>query len=185
MNNIKFYDDTKKQLIEIASKNQIYLEGNIVKLIDSDGDKEFGNYLNVSSENDKNNRRKRLEVTKQIQLQNKQLIEAQQENEKLMYDLKVALEQTKNAKDMVEQDLDILQKKIQTELIGTIVKIALWVIIGVGLITSGLYLTVLIMGTDAKVIESTWSNLFGILLTNSFSIIGTIMGVKYATENKN
>jgi len=185
MNNIKFDDDTKKQLIEIAFKNQIYLEGNIVKLIDPDGDKEFGDYLNVSSENDKNNRRKRLEVTKQIQLQNKQLIEAQQENEKLMADLKIALEQTKNAKELVEQDLDILQKKTQTELIGTIVKIALWVIIGVGLITSGLYMTVLIMGGDSKIIESTWSNLFGILLTNSFSIIGTIMGVKYATENKN
>jgi phosphate starvation-inducible protein PhoH len=185
MNNIKFDDDTKKQLIEIASNNQIYLEGNIVKLIDSDGNKEFANYLNVSSENDKNNRRKRLEVTKQIQLQNKQLIEAQQENEKLMSDLKVALERTKNAKELVEQDLDILQKKTQTELIGTIVKIALWVIIGVGLITSGLYMTVLIMGGDSKIIESTWSNLFGILLTNSFSIIGTIMGVKYATENKN
>lgn len=27
-------------------------------------------------------------------------------------------------------------------------------------------------------------DLFGILLTNSFSIIGTIMGVKYATDDK-
>jgi hypothetical protein len=26
-------------------------------------------------------------------------------------------------------------------------------------------------------------SIFGILLTNSFSIVGTIMGVKYATEN--
>lgn len=26
--------------------------------------------------------------------------------------------------------------------------------------------------------------MFGILLTNAFSIIGTIMGVKYATGNK-
>ena len=28
------------------------------------------------------------------------------------------------------------------------------------------------------------SNMFSILLTNSFSIIGTIMGVKYASEEK-
>lgn len=39
-----------------------------------------------------------------------------------------------------------------------------------------------LLGYDSKIIESTWSNLFGILLTNSFSIVGTIMGVKYATE---
>ena len=133
---------------------------------------------------DKTNRKKRLEVTKQIQQQNKQLISAQEQNENLMVELRQALERTESAKEMVEQDLDILQKKTQTELIGTIVKIALWVIIGVGLITSALYLTVLIMGIESKIIESTWSNLFGILLTNSFSIIGTIMGVKYATEGK-
>ena len=182
---IKFDDNTKKQLIDAAKNNQLYLEGNVVKLIDSDDDKEFSDYLKKSMEIDKTNRKKRLEVTKQIQHQNKQLINAQEENERLMGDLKQALENTKNAKEIVEQDLDILQKKTQTELIGTIVKIALWVIIGVGLITSGLYMTVLIMGGDSKIIESTWSNLFGILLTNSFSIIGTIMGVKYATENKN
>jgi hypothetical protein len=182
---IKLDDNTKKQLIDVAKNNQLYLEGNVIKLIDCEGDKEFEKYLKTSTEIDKTNRKKRLEVTKQIQQQNKQLISAQEENERLMNDLKRALENTKNAKELVEQDLDILQKKTQTELIGTIVKIALWVIIGVGLITSGLYMTVLIMGGDSKIIESTWSNLFGILLTNSFSIIGTIMGVKYATENKN
>jgi hypothetical protein len=41
---------------------------------------------------------------------------------------------------------------------------------------------VLLFGHDSKIIESTWSNLFGILLTNSFSIIGTIMGVKHANS---
>jgi hypothetical protein len=182
---IKLDDNTKKQLIDVAKNNQLYLEGNVIKLIDSEGDKEFEKYLKTSTEIDKTNRKKRLEVTKQIQQQNKQLISAQEQNENLMVELRQALESTENAKEMIEQDLDILQKKTQTELIGTIVKIALWVIIGVGVITSGLYLTVLIMGIDSKIIESTWSNLFGILLTNSFSIIGTIMGVKYVTENKN
>jgi hypothetical protein len=54
--------------------------------------------------------------------------------------------------------------------------------VGVGVFTSALYMFVLYQGYDSKIIESTWSNLFGILLTNSFSIVGTIMGVKYATE---
>ena len=33
-------------------------------------------------------------------------------------------------------------------------------------------------------IGSTWSNMLSILLTNAFSIVGTLMGVKYASENK-
>lgn len=37
---------------------------------------------------------------------------------------------------------------------------------------------------DTQVISAAWSNIFGILLTNAFSIVGTIMGIKYATENK-
>jgi hypothetical protein len=42
----------------------------------------------------------------------------------------------------------------------------------------------LFSGKDTEIIASTWSNMFGILLTNSFSIIGTIMGVKYASSSK-
>ena len=33
-------------------------------------------------------------------------------------------------------------------------------------------------------ISLTWSNIIGILLTNAFSIVGTIMEVKYASEKK-
>ncbi len=39
-----------------------------------------------------------------------------------------------------------------------------------------------IKGQESTFLGSTWSNMFSILLTNSFSIIGTIMGVKYASE---
>ena len=39
-------------------------------------------------------------------------------------------------------------------------------------------------GAYTQLIASTWSNIIGILLTNAFSIIGTIMGVKYASEMK-
>jgi hypothetical protein len=78
-----------------------------------------------------------------------------------------------------------MQKKSQTELIGTIVKVALLVIISVGVITTIMYGIAMMTGKDTQIIGSTWSNMFGILLTNAFSIVGTIMGVKYASENKN
>ena len=90
--------------------------------------------------------------------------------------------EAEHAKEVAETDLSLLQKKTQTELMGSIVRVALWVIMGVGFVTTGLYMFVLLLGHDSKIIESTWSNLFGILLTNSFSIIGTIMGVKHATS---
>jgi hypothetical protein len=80
--------------------------------------------------------------------------------------------------------LDILQKRNQTELISTIVRVALYIIVGVGFITTGVYVFTMIMGKDTQVISAAWSNIFGILLTNAFSIVGTIMGIKYATENK-
>ena len=75
-----------------------------------------------------------------------------------------------------------MQKKSQFELIGKIVQVALWIIIGVGVITTALFILAMFTDRDLTIIGNTWSNLFGILLTNSFSIIGTIMGVKYASE---
>jgi len=60
----------------------------------------------------------------------------------------------------------------------------LYIIVGVGIVTTGVYVFTLVMGKDTQVISSAWSNIFGILLTNAFSIVGTIMGIKYATENK-
>jgi hypothetical protein len=79
-------------------------------------------------------------------------------------------------------DLDLLQKKSQTELISVIVKVSLGVIITVGVITTIMYMISLYMNKDTQIIGSTWSNMLGILLTNAFSIIGTIMGVKYASK---
>jgi PAS domain S-box-containing protein len=106
--------------------------------------------------------------------------------------LKSILELAEDAKEMAEKaknsalnDLEILQQKSQTELIGTIVKVALYMIVGVGIITSLMYGVSLMVGSDTQIIGSTWSNMFGILLTNAFSIVGTIMGVKYASEKNN
>lgn len=187
-------------LLQVAKEKKIFIEGNFLKIIKSaDGDVEFEEYLRVCRDKDSSSRRKRLEITKQVQNQNKELVKKQDENLELMSELESALKEAKKSeleaqklrkeaevgKEKAIEDLELIQKKTQFELIGRIVKIALWVIVGVGLTTSALYVFVLSMGYDAKIIESTWSNLFGILLTNSFSIIGTIMGVKYATENGN
>jgi predicted membrane protein len=73
-------------------------------------------------------------------------------------------------------------KKSQSELIKTIVKVALAVIIGVGVVTTVLYWMAMLTGKDTQIIGSTWSNMFSVLLTNAFSIVGTIMGIKYATQ---
>lgn len=178
---MKLPEDVEKELIQISKSKRVLLEGNILKLLKSDS-KEFLQYIETAKENDKTNRRKRLEVTKQVQEQNKELAKKAEENEKLMDELKQALSQADEAKEAAINDLDLLQKRTQFELIGRIVQVALWIIVGVGVATTLLYIFALFLSdVDATLIGNTWSNLFGILLTNSFSIIGTIMGVKYAS----
>jgi hypothetical protein len=43
-----------------------------------------------------------------------------------------------------------------------------------------MYVIAIMTGRETQIIGSTWSNMLGILLTNAFSIVGTITGVKYA-----
>jgi hypothetical protein len=215
---------TKKQLIDLLKTKNIGLEGNIVKLIESDGDEEFAAYLKQCSEKDMTLRKKRLDITKQVQTQNAELTKLNEQNQKMMEELQDTLknvEESKmtfevqnrelnewkqenirlteelqnemlkseqarinaeNAKNEAENNLDLIQKKTQFELINNIVRVALYVIIGVGGITTGIYVYSMSIGMDTDIIGSTWSNMFGILLTNSFSIVGTILGVKYGTS---
>jgi len=210
---------TKEQLLNLYKTKNICLEGNILKLIDPEDDVEFTEYLKVCADRDKENRRKRLEITKRIQTQNTELTNAQEQNQKLMDELQASLAEmetskeqiecqnkellewkeenekmdeelrealrvAENAKMAAENDLDLMQKKTQFELINNIVKVALYIILGVGIVTTGLYVFAMTMGFDTTILSSAWSNMFGILLTNSFSIVGTIMGVKYASEKK-
>ena len=223
---IKIDSNTKKTLMDLYVKKGIGLEGNITKLIDTENDEDFKNYLKDCETKDGDKRKKRLDMTKKIQKQNEELVTLNEKNEKMMEDLqnkiteieeskltfevqnrelnewkKENLELTEKlqtemmkaekarvdaeaAKQNAENDLDLLQKKTQNELISTIVKVALWVIMGVGVVTTGVYVLTLFVGKDTQVISAAWSNIFGILLTNAFSIVGTIMGIKYATENK-
>lgn len=184
-------------LLEIYKAKRISLEGSLLKIIEAEkGDDEFLEYLSESLQKDKETRRRRLDITKQVQEQNTSLLKSKDINDKLMMDLTASLEEVKEskreaivakdealkAKTIAENDLDIIQKRSQFELIGTIVKVALFVIIGVGVITTIMYGISLAYGKDTQIIGSTWSNMFGILLTNAFSIVGTIMGVKYASD---
>ena len=224
---IKIDGNTKRTLIDLYNKKKIGLEGNITKIIDNENDPEFKKYLEDCLTNDTEKRKKRLEMTKQIQKQNDELVVANQENERILSELQETLKEVEEsrltfevqnrelnewkqdnlrlteelkiemvkaeqakvtaetAKQNAENDLDLLQKRNQTELISTIVRVALYIIVGVGFITTGVYVFTMIMGKDTQVISAAWSNIFGILLTNAFSIVGTIMGIKYATENKN
>jgi len=216
--------NTKKQLIDLFKTKNIGLEGNVVKLIDPDGDDDFAAYLKQCIEKDIATRKKRLEMTKQVQSQNAELTKLNRANEKIMEELQETLknvEESKttfevqnrelnewkqenlrlteelknemvkseqariaaeNAKNEAENNLDIVQKKTQFELINNIVRVALYVIIGVGTITTGIYVYSMALNVDTDIIGSTWSNMFGILLTNSFSIVGTILGVKYGSS---
>jgi len=181
--------DTVKEAILKAKSKKVFIEGNFVKLLAKTSDAEVKNYIEECKAKDLAQRRKRLDITKQVQAQNIELENANILNKALLLDLQNKMEELEEAKQAAESlrdealnDLEVMQKKTQFELVGIIVKLALAVIVGVGVTTSVLYMFVLYQGYDSKIIESTWSNLFGILLTNSFSIVGTIMGVKYATE---
>jgi hypothetical protein len=224
---IKIDKNTKSQLLELFKTKKISLEGNILKVIDSDGDPDFDKYIQEATEKDKEVRRKRLDVTRQVQSQNTDLTKWKKENERVNKQLKLALEEAEEsnkamlvakqeaelalgdaqkakidaenarieaekarqeaeqAKKLAENDLELMQKKTQFELIGSIVKVALWVIMGVGGVVTAVYLIALFKGLNTDVIGSTWTNIVSILLTNSFSIVGTIMGVKYANQDNN
>ena len=185
MRRLLFGKETQDKLIALAESSNIYIEGNILKCIDTVDATPFDAYISEAIEKDTENRRKRLEVTRQVQEQNKELQAKAGENDKLMTELKDALAVAEHAKESALNDLDLMQKRTQTELIGSIVSYALYVIVGTGLITTAMYvMTILKESPETTLIGNTWSNLFGILLTNSFSIIGTIMGVKYANSNK-
>jgi len=193
---IKIDGNTKRTLIDLYNKKKIGLEGNITKIIDNENDPEFKKYLEDCLTNDTEKRKKRLEMTKQIQKQNDELVVANQENERILSELQETLKEVEEsrltfevqnrelnewkqdnlrlteelkiemvkaeqakvtaetAKQNAENDLDLLQKRNQTELISTIVRVALYIIVGVGIVTTGVYVFTMIMGKDTQVISA-------------------------------
>ena len=222
---IKFSANTKKQLLDLFKSKNIGLEGNILKLVDTEEDSEFTQYVKTCIDGDKESRKKRLEITKQIQKKNNELETLNTENNRILEELQLTLDSVETSKKQIEcqnnellswkeeneriqqelqdemkrsvmareeaehakanalSDLDLLQKKTQTELMGNIVKVALGVIAFVAVVTTGMYVFSILMNKEVNTIGPAWSNMFGILLTNAFSIVGTIMGVKYATKD--
>lgn len=192
--------ESVNNLLDLYRSKKVLLEGSIIKVLEKEKySEEFLDYLKICKEKDNLSRKKRLEVTKEVQKQNKELAAASIENERITKQLSKSLEEVSKSeqeairlrneaeklKDDAMEDLELLQQKTQFELVGTIVRIALSVIVGVGIITSLMYGLAIVSGYDTDIIGSTWSNMFGILLTNAFSIVGTIMGVKYASEKTN
>lgn len=176
-------EEEELKFINVAEKLNINLEGNIIKVFD--GSERFKKYLSECLKKDKEKRKQRLELTKVIQDQNENLLNKAEENEALMSELKEALEEAENAKKEALNDLDLMQRKRQFELINRIVRYALYIIMSTGIVTTVLYFFAIWYNSEeTTLIGSTWSNLLGILLTNSFSIIGTIMGVKYANKSE-
>jgi len=176
--------DTIEEALRKAKAKKVYIEGNFAKILSKSLPNDIKEYLKESKERDIKARRKRLDVTKQVQKQNSELAEASVIKESLVLELKNALDEAEKLRDEAVEDLDVLQKRTQFELIGLIVKVALVIIVGVGITTTLMYTVAMLANKDTTILGNAWSNLFGILLTNSFSIIGTIMGVKYATEKK-
>jgi len=175
-------NDTINEALLKAKAKKVYLEGNFVKIIKGSLDKDVVTYIEECKTKDRLARKKRLDVTKQVQAQNKELEEASVVKEALLIELQNEKNEAEKLRDEAVEDLDLMQKRTQFELIGLIVKVALVIIIGVGILTTLMYVTAMLANKDTTILGNAWSNLFGILLTNSFSIIGTIMGVKYATE---
>jgi hypothetical protein len=184
-----------EQLRQAASEHDLYLEGGILRLMSVDTDSpESVKYLKEAKRLDKARRRERLEFTKGVQRRNKEYQQQNDDlktergrNDALMVQLKDEKSRTEQALETVKKDLDYAQRKNQFELVENIVTAALRVIIGVGVVTTVMYAVALFVTEDPAAVTllgSTWSNLLGILLTNSFSIVGTIMGVKYASDQR-
>jgi len=208
---IQFDDATWASLLETARSKNVYISGNILRLIDTGEDEKKKSYISEATEKDASRQRRRLDVNKKTQSVMKQLQETSAQNDKLVAEIQEALkdaedsqqqeelaraeadkqreaaeeatERAEQARQIAESELESARKQKQFELMGQIVSVALWVICGVGLITTALYFYAIYNeSTETTLLGNTWSNMFGILLTNSFSIIGTVMGVKYATE---
>jgi hypothetical protein len=119
-----------------------------------------------------------------------QMVVSKKKIDELSATLQAELENSNKLKEAIEiekdaalNDLDASIKKSQNELIKVIVKSALFVIMSVGFITTIMYSFAILSNKDTQIIGSTWSNMFSVLLTNAFSIVGTIMGIKYATSD--
>ena len=110
--------ETKEQLLDLYRTKRIALEGNILKLIDTEGDEEFTNYITDAITRDREVRRKRLDITRQVQSQNVDLVKWKEENEKAQEELTALMEeQTAYNNTLVDKiaELEAERKSVERE----------------------------------------------------------------------
>ena len=110
---LELNDDIRKALIEIARDSKVYLEGSILKLINPGDDPSFNRYLDEAVRKDRSVRQLRLEITKQVQAQNKELSAINEQNVALNAELRTALDQQKKVQDKLLMTLDKLERQNQ------------------------------------------------------------------------
>ena len=79
--------DTVKEAILKAKAKKVYIEGNFVKLFSDTSDPVVKEYIEECKRKDISSRKKRLQITKQVQKQNKELEEAAVIKEALVIEL--------------------------------------------------------------------------------------------------
>ena len=102
MSKIKVDKQTRDLLLQLQKDKRVVLEGNIIKVLEAEAnDIEFEDYLKAALEKDQDTRRKRLEITKQIQSQNQELTQKQEEISRINDELEQSL--VKNQKKLLYQ----------------------------------------------------------------------------------
>lgn len=94
---LKLPSEVRQTLLQYADKLGLYMEGNLLKIIDAEGDEQFMEYLREAAERDMNIRSKRLRITKQIQEQNKNLVLLNEKLQQTISELEVARDKAEEA----------------------------------------------------------------------------------------
>ena len=77
---MKLSPEIESEFIKLGEERGVSLEGNILKLIEPQSEN-FKDYIELAINKDSESRKKRLEITRQIQEQNKELAEKAKEND--------------------------------------------------------------------------------------------------------
>lgn len=95
--------ELRATLVQLGQSMGLFLEGNLVKLIDPSGDEAFVEYLKNALARDLTIRTKRLKITKQIQEQNKSLTSLNEQ-------LKSTISELEKARDQAEEALKVANR---------------------------------------------------------------------------
>ena len=99
---LRLPDDVWASLITLSQKNKIYLEGNILKVLDAGGSRSYRAYLERAVAVDSEKREKRLQVSKRVQAANAELVKIKDDLELSQEELKEALQKTEGAREEAE-----------------------------------------------------------------------------------